>query len=141
MNKSPEKGQLQPIAEDLLNWTLTNLRPSATPTMVVAGWSFSPNPANACGQQVGSTFGRSTESQQSTQPPEGSETLRCASAVGPAGAPSDREEGVPTGTTGIFCGVVAGRLRYRSLHYAAAMESSREIECFRQSIPIRGVAA
>jgi len=38
------------------------------------------------------------------QPTGGSETLRCASAVGPAGAPSDRTEGGPTGTTDIFSG-------------------------------------
>ncbi len=43
---------------------------------------------------------------QTQQPPGGSETLRCASAVGPARAPSDRDEGGPTGTTDLPGGTV-----------------------------------
>jgi len=40
------------------------------------------------------------------QPPGGSETLRCARSVGPDRAPSDRDEGGPTGTTDLSGGVV-----------------------------------
>jgi len=46
-----------------------------------------------------------------TQPPGGSETLRCASAVGPARAPSDRTEGGPTGPTDLVAVLLRGRLR------------------------------
>ena len=48
------------------------------------------------------------------QPTGGSETLRCASAVGPARAPSDRMEGGPTGTTDLSGGGGRGLRRRRA---------------------------
>jgi len=75
------------------------------------------------------------------QPPEGSETLRCASAVGPARAPSDRDEGGPTGTTALLCGGGCGGCASRTLHYAAAMVKVPTDGQYSASIPIRGVAA
>ena len=76
------------------------------------------------------------------QPRGGSETLRCASAVGPARAPSDRTEGGPTGTTDIFSGRggCRGGGAYRTLHYAAAMVRTPENHSLEGSTSIKGVS-
>jgi len=107
--------------------------------MEVGGWSFSLLRANRFGEASESIPEIRPRIEQSAQPPEGRETLRCASAVGPARAPTDRTKGGPTGTTELVCG--RGRGAYWSLHYAAAMVRLYGTGRYSVSIPIRGVSA
>ena len=113
--------------------------------------SFSPERCNDFGRETqtgrcGVSGGARGEYQQTTLPTGGSESGERSEPVllrpvGPGRSTNDRMEGGPTGTTDLFCCSCSGVVRYRSLHYAAAMVKPLGTSGYRQSTPNRGVSA